>query len=181
MTDAIDCAYSIEGDGPPLFMIHGIGAARDTWRFAMPVLKKHFTVISYDLRGHGTSPMPDGEFGLEELVADLEHLRAKLGIEKAHFAGHPLRGMIGLRIAGNSLIGPVDWFAATGAGARANRSMRGCGLHGSQGSQLCPARSRPGASCESDLPPCPPGCGTLSSLSANAGGKLPGAGQATLI
>jgi pimeloyl-ACP methyl ester carboxylesterase len=95
MTQAIDCAYSVEGEGPPLFLIHGIGAARDTWRFAMPVLTQHFTVISYDLRGHGASPMPEEEFGLDELVADLEALRGKLGIEKAHFAGHSLGGMIG--------------------------------------------------------------------------------------
>ncbi len=95
MSNAIDCAYSIEGNGPPLFLIHGIGAARNTWAKAMPVLTPHFTVITYDLRGHGASPMPDGEFGLDELVADLEALRADLGIEQAHFAGHSLGGMIG--------------------------------------------------------------------------------------
>lgn len=95
MTKSMECSYSVEGDGPPLFLIHGIGAARDTWRFAMPVLTQHFTVISYDLRGHGTSPLPEEEFGLDELVADLEALRHKLGIEKAHFAGHSLGGMIG--------------------------------------------------------------------------------------
>lgn len=89
------CEYSIEGSGPPLFLIHGIGAARDTWRFVLPELTPHFTVINYDLRGHGTSPQPDGEFGLDELVEDLEHLRAHLGIERAHFAGHSLGGMIG--------------------------------------------------------------------------------------
>ncbi|MEM9371586.1 MAG: alpha/beta hydrolase [Pseudomonadota bacterium] len=92
---AIDCDYTIEGSGPPLFLIHGIGAARDTWRFAMPLLARHFTVVSYDLRGHGSSPLPDGAFGLDELVADLERLRARTGIERAHFAGHSLGGMIG--------------------------------------------------------------------------------------
>lgn len=92
---AIDCDYTIEGDGPPLFLIHGIGAARDTWRFAMPLLARHYTVVSYDLRGHGTSPMPAEEFGLDELVADLERVRERTGIEKAHFAGHSLGGMIG--------------------------------------------------------------------------------------
>lgn len=61
----------------------------------MPILRKHFTVITYDLRGHGQSPMPQGEFGLHELVADLEHLRERTGIEQAHFAGHSLGGMIG--------------------------------------------------------------------------------------
>lgn len=95
MIDAIDCAYSIEGDGPPLFLIHGIGAARNTWAKALPELTPHFTVITYDLRGHGMSVMPLADFGLDELVADLEALRARLGISQAHFAGHSLGGMIG--------------------------------------------------------------------------------------
>ena len=95
MTKALDCAYSVDGEGPALFLIHGTGAARSAWRFMMPRLVRHFTVISYDLRGHGLSPMPQGEFGLDELVADLEQVRARIGIEKAHFAGHSLGGMIG--------------------------------------------------------------------------------------
>lgn len=95
MSDTIDCEYTIEGDGPPLFLIHGIGAARDTWRYMTPLLCRYFTVVSYDLRGHGTSPMPDGEFGLEELVNDLERVREQTGIERAHFVGHSLGGMIG--------------------------------------------------------------------------------------
>ena len=95
MTTAIDCAYTIQGDGPPLFLIHGIGASRDTWAKTLPVLTPHFTVITYDLRGHGASPMPNAEFGLNELVADLEALRNRLGIAEAHFAGHSLGGMIG--------------------------------------------------------------------------------------
>ncbi len=95
MTTAIDCEYTVEGAGPPLVLIHGIGAARDAWRFMVPALREHFTVISYDLRGHGTSPLPDREFGLDELVTDLERLRQRTGIEKAHFAGHSLGGQIG--------------------------------------------------------------------------------------
>lgn len=95
MRTVIDCEYTIEGSGPPLFLIHGIGAARDVWRFAIPLLTDHFTVVSYDLRGHGTSPMPEGEFGLDDLVDDLERVRQRTGVEQAHFAGHSLGGMIG--------------------------------------------------------------------------------------
>ena len=94
MIKSIVCDYSIEGKGQPLFLIHGIGAARDTWRFMIPKLREHFTVISYDLRGHGTSPKSSNEFDLQDLVLDLEHLRERLGFEKAHFAGHSLGGMI---------------------------------------------------------------------------------------
>lgn len=92
---AIDCSFTVEGRGPALFLIHGIGARRATFAKLVEGLKDSFTCISYDLRGHGQSPLPSGPFGLDDLVEDLEALRAKLGIEKAHFAGHSLGGMIG--------------------------------------------------------------------------------------
>ncbi|WP_306113776.1 MULTISPECIES: alpha/beta fold hydrolase [unclassified Roseovarius] len=95
MSDVIDCEFTVQGDGPPLFLIHGIGAARNTWAKALPVLTPHFTVVTYDLRGHGASPMPTGEFGLDALVNDLERVRERSGFDTAHFAGHSLGGMIG--------------------------------------------------------------------------------------
>ncbi|WP_284165912.1 alpha/beta hydrolase [Frigidibacter sp. SD6-1] len=91
----IDCSYSVTGEGPALFLIHGIGARRATFAGLVEGLKDHFTCVTYDLRGHGLSPLPDGRFGLEDLVDDLEALRRRLGIEQAHFAGHSLGGMIG--------------------------------------------------------------------------------------
>lgn len=95
MAEAMDCAMSVEGSGPPLILVHGIGAARNTWAKLMPVLTPHFTVVTYDLRGHGASPLPEGEFGLDELVADLERVRERSGFEQVHVAGHSLGGMIG--------------------------------------------------------------------------------------
>lgn len=88
-------AFSVEGEGPPLFLIHGIGASRHSWTGLVGLLKPHFRCISYDLRGHGRSPMPPTPYSLDDLVEDLEALRAELGIGKAHFAGHSLGGMIG--------------------------------------------------------------------------------------
>lgn len=94
MTQAVDCVHVVSGNGPPLFMVHGIGARRTSWAALTEHLKDDFTCIAYDLRGHGDSPKGDGPFGLDELVEDLEALRAKLGIEKAHVIGHSLGGMI---------------------------------------------------------------------------------------
>ena len=91
---AIDCSYSIEGSGPAIFLTHGVGAAEDAWRIITPKLKKKFTIITYDLRGHGKSPITNKEFNLDSLVLDLERLREKTNIEKAHFVGHSLGGMI---------------------------------------------------------------------------------------
>ncbi len=92
---AVDCAYSVEGGGPALFMVHGIGSRRGAWRPLARILSRRFTCISYDLRGHGDSPVPAPPYSLDDLVADLEALREKLGIERAHVIGHSLGGMIG--------------------------------------------------------------------------------------
>ena len=94
MNTPIECKYSVEGNGPPLFLIHGIGAARDAWRFIVPKIRSNFTVITYDLRGHGRSPKTLTKFLLDDLVEDLEYLRKKLNFNKAYFAGHSLGGMI---------------------------------------------------------------------------------------
>ena len=74
---AVDCHYTITGSGPPLFLTHGIGAAEDAWRFMLPKFSKYFTVITYDLRGHGKSPVTHKNFTLDELVLDLERINGK--------------------------------------------------------------------------------------------------------
>ena len=93
-SEALDCHYSITGSGPAIFLTHGVGAAEDAWRFITPKLSENFTVITYDLRGHGRAPVTHKNFGLEELVLDLERVREKVNIDKGHFIGHSLGGMI---------------------------------------------------------------------------------------
>ena len=93
-SEALDCHYSITGSGPAIFLTHGIGAAEDAWRFIVPKLSQNHTVVTYDLRGHGKSPVTNKNFDLEDLVLDLEKIRKKTNINKAHFAGHSLGGMI---------------------------------------------------------------------------------------
>lgn len=95
MTKPIRSAFSVEGEGEPIFLIHGIGASRHSFDGLVAALKGEYRCIGYDLRGHGKSPKPKPPYSLEDLVEDLEALRQELGIEKAHFAGHSLGGMIG--------------------------------------------------------------------------------------
>jgi pimeloyl-ACP methyl ester carboxylesterase len=92
---AVQSAFSVEGSGPPLFLIHGIGASRRSWDGLVAHLKDNFRCITYDLRGHGKSPVPLPPYSLDDLVDDLERLREELDIGSAHFAGHSLGGMIG--------------------------------------------------------------------------------------
>lgn len=95
MPDPVRSAFSVEGEGEPLFLIHGIGASRASFAGLIPLLKSQYRCISYDLRGHGASPVPKPPYTLDDLVEDLEALRKELGIERAHVAGHSLGGMIG--------------------------------------------------------------------------------------
>ncbi len=64
---AVDVTHSIEGSGPPLYMVHGIGSRRTTWNALVADLKADFTCVSYDLRGHGESPVPLVPYSLGEL------------------------------------------------------------------------------------------------------------------
>jgi pimeloyl-ACP methyl ester carboxylesterase len=92
---AVEVSYRIRGSGPPLYLVHGIGARKTAWETLIDGLEDAFTCISYDLRGHGDSPVPSPPYSLDDLVDDLEALRLKLGHEKIHIAGHSLGGMIG--------------------------------------------------------------------------------------
>ena len=92
---SVEVAYSIEGEGPPLYLIHGIGSRKATWEALIEDLRTDFTCVSFDLRGHGESPVPPVPYSLDELVEDLEALRQRLGHERIHVVGHSLGGQIG--------------------------------------------------------------------------------------
>ena len=92
---SVEVSYRIEGSGPALYMVHGIGSRKTGWDALIADLKDHFTCVSYDLRGHGESPVPPTPYSLDELVEDLEALRSQLGHDRIHIIGHSLGGMIG--------------------------------------------------------------------------------------
>jgi 3-oxoadipate enol-lactonase len=92
---AVELDYIIEGEGPPLYMAHGIGSRKSAWRAITDALANDFTCVAYDQRGHGESPIPPVPYSLDNLVEDLEALRQKLGHDKIHVMGHSLGGQIG--------------------------------------------------------------------------------------
>ncbi|HEY5739675.1 MAG TPA: alpha/beta fold hydrolase [Gammaproteobacteria bacterium] len=92
---AVDVSYRVSGSGPPLYLVHGIGARNTTWDAVIAGLEDAFSCVSYNLRGHGDSPVPPTPYSLHDLVEDLEALRRRLGHQCIHIAGHSLGGMIG--------------------------------------------------------------------------------------
>lgn len=93
--------YTDQGVGEPLILLHGFAMNGDlTWRRSgtLDALAEHYRVIALDCRGHGYSDKPHDPdaYGLK-LTDDIIRLMDHLKIEKAHFAGHSLGGMIGFK------------------------------------------------------------------------------------
>ena len=45
---AVAVDYRVQGEGPPLYMVHGIGSRKITWDGLMPHIAPYFTCVSYD-------------------------------------------------------------------------------------------------------------------------------------
>jgi 3-oxoadipate enol-lactonase len=98
---AVEVAYTEDGpaDAPVVVLSNSLGATREMWNPQVPALAERFRVVTYDTRGHGDSPAPEGPYTLDDLVDDVVALLDRLGAARAHVAGLSLGGMIGLRLA----------------------------------------------------------------------------------
>jgi pimeloyl-ACP methyl ester carboxylesterase len=52
-------AFDMNGHGPMLIPMHGGGMDRHMWAKQMAALDEDFTVVAFDLRGHGESGKPE--------------------------------------------------------------------------------------------------------------------------
>jgi pimeloyl-ACP methyl ester carboxylesterase len=86
--------YVIEGRGPPVVLIHGVGARLENWDGVAVRLAQTFQVLRYDLRGHGQSTRLPGPYSLLLFANDLRALLDHVGIAKTCLAGHSLGAMI---------------------------------------------------------------------------------------
>src|SRR5215212_4391311 len=98
---AVEVAFTEEGpaDAPVVVLSNSLGATRGMWDPQVPALAERFRVVTYDTRGHGASPAPQGPYSLDDLVDDVVALLDRLGVGRAHVAGLSLGGMIGMRLA----------------------------------------------------------------------------------
>ena len=91
--------YVVEGDGENLVFIHGLSDNLLYWESIASTLKKDFCVVRLDLRGHGQSPLGDGEISIDTYVDDLKDILDELNIKKANLIGFSLGGAVALEFA----------------------------------------------------------------------------------
>jgi pimeloyl-ACP methyl ester carboxylesterase len=92
-------AIDIEGDGPPLALIHGVGTSRVVWRHVVAPLAATRQVGTLDLPGFGSSPPLGPGFELAEVADALaDALRRRLDAP-FDLLGHSLGGAVALTLA----------------------------------------------------------------------------------
>jgi pimeloyl-ACP methyl ester carboxylesterase len=91
--------YRTGGSGPALVLIHGMAGSSATWRYVLPALEEHFTVIAPDLAGHGESEKPRGDYSLGAFASGIRDLMLALGHERATLVGQSLGGGVVMQFA----------------------------------------------------------------------------------
>ena len=98
---AVDVAHTLDGpDGAPVVVLsNSLGSTPAMWDPQLPALAKRLRVVRYDHRGHGASPVPPGPYELDDLGADVLALLDRLELERVHWCGLSLGGMVGMWVA----------------------------------------------------------------------------------
>ena len=94
-----DTFATVDGEGPPLVLVHGVGLDHTMWNRVMEPLTVSHQVIRYDLLGHGRTPDPPGPLTLEDFVVQLLAVLETHQLARADVAGLSLGGMIALAAA----------------------------------------------------------------------------------
>ena len=89
--------YELSGKkgAPVVAFSHSLGSSLEMWHPQTGILEPHYQVLRYDMRGHGKTDVSTGPYSLELLAGDVIGLLDALGIERIHFVGLSIGGMIG--------------------------------------------------------------------------------------
>lgn len=90
--NGINLYYEEHGEGQPLILSHGIGSNHLHWWQQIPVLSKHFRVITFDHRGFGFSKDLNN-LGPKSFADDFDALLSHLEIDKVILCGQSMGGV----------------------------------------------------------------------------------------
>ena len=101
--NGIQMNYELSGKkgAPVVVLSHSLSSSLLMWNPQMDALNPYFQVLRYDTRGHGNSDTPSGVYTLELLAEDVIQLLDVLGMDRVHFVGLSMGGMIGQCLALN--------------------------------------------------------------------------------
>jgi 3-oxoadipate enol-lactonase len=99
--DGCRIAYRWDGplDAPVLVLSNSLGTDSQMWDPQIAGLTEHFRVLRYDSRGHGQSDAPHGATSMDRLGRDVVEMLDALRLDRVHFCGLSLGGMVGQWLA----------------------------------------------------------------------------------
>jgi 3-oxoadipate enol-lactonase len=99
-----DLYYEEDGaaSSPAVVLGSSLGTTHAMWEPVAVNLARSRRVVSYDHRGHGRSPLPDGRSDIADLGGDVLALLDRLELERVSYVGTSLGGMVGLWLAANA-------------------------------------------------------------------------------
>ena len=99
-TNGVELNYEIHGErGPWVVLSHSLACDLHMWDAQIALLKDRYRVLAFDTRGHGKNDAPSGEYTLDQLVEDVRGLLTGVGVDRAHWVGLSMGGMIGMLYA----------------------------------------------------------------------------------
>ena len=90
----VSIAYDIEGSGPLVVFLHGIGGNRTNWHGQIERFGDRFCTVTWDARGYGASDDPPQTLTFSDYAYDLVRLLDHLKADRAHLVGLSMGGMI---------------------------------------------------------------------------------------
>ena len=88
--------YRLSGraGAPALVLVNSLGTDARIWDALIEQLAADFRILSYDKRGHGLSEAPEGDYSLDDHIADLHALTAEVGFDRFALCGVSVGGLI---------------------------------------------------------------------------------------
>ena len=93
-----DYYFKKENDLSPIVFIHGVGLTKEIWSPQLEFFKDH-NILTYDLLGHGKTPLEKTQLNFEDFTKQLLNLIKELEINKIHLVGFSLGSLIARHFA----------------------------------------------------------------------------------
>ena len=91
--------YGVKGEGEPVILLHGFGAAMWVWERQVEALSKHYRVYALDLIGHGFSDRPKVPYTPKTYIQFVKDFMDEVGIQKATLIGNSMGGGLACAVA----------------------------------------------------------------------------------
>ncbi len=89
----------VQGEGPALLLIPGLGGRATFWSKQIEPLAQHFQVVTHDHQGTGRSARPHIRYSVQQMASDVLTLMDELKIDTAHAIGHSTGGAVVQQLA----------------------------------------------------------------------------------